>query len=250
MTVIPVPASSPDIVRAVAECLRREGVPPDAIRADVDGARVTLKGEVDLFHQRDALERAVRDLPGVKAVVNLISVRPPESQSDIHSKVRSAVIREMKRLDPERATEDTPDEEGATMSQDKILIIDDDDDFRASVRPVLEAAGYIVFEGRSGHEGLAQLVEHDPDAIMLDIMMETGEEGYGVNQAIKFQDQYRKYRNTPIIMVSSIHETPEERFPRASEVGMIQPDVYLTKPLDIDRMLSVVKRALERRAHR
>lgn len=235
---------------AVEACLRREGVPAGAIRAEVVRGRVILKGEVDLFHQRDALERAVMEIPGVEIVVNLIGVRPPESQADIPSKVRSAVMRDIRRLDPERAPRSEADDKGATMNQGAtILIIDDDDDFRASVRPVLEAAGYIVCEGRSGREGLAQLTAHDPDAIMLDIMMETGEDGYGVNQAIKFQDEYQKYRRTPIIMVSSISETPEERFPRASELEMIQPDAYLTKPLDMDRMLAVVRRALERRRH-
>ncbi|UCF19634.1 MAG: response regulator [Gemmatimonadota bacterium] len=131
-------------------------------------------------------------------------------------------------------------------SQIKILVIDDDVDFRESVKAILEAEGYIVLEAASGREGLEQLVEHRPHLIILDVMMETLEEGYGVNQAIKFQDAYADYRQVPIVMVSSIMETPFERYPRAEEVEMIRPDVYVTKPLDVPRFLEIVKKAVEK----
>ena len=126
----------------------------------------------------------------------------------------------------------------------KVLVIDDDRDFRASVRSLLENHGYAVIEAESGKEGLQKLVEDKPDVILLDIMMECTTEGYGVNQAIKYQDAYEEYRDTPIIMVSSIEESPDERFPMASEVEMIRPDSYLTKPLDIPGFLEVVKKAV------
>ncbi len=130
---------------------------------------------------------------------------------------------------------------------EKILIIDDDDDFRASLRPVLEGAGYTVFEGASGRDGLRKLIETRPDLVVLDVMMESGEEGYGVTQAIKYRDEFQPFHDTPIIMVSSITETPDERFPRAGELPMIEPDAYLTKPLDFDRMLAMIRRELDRK---
>jgi len=124
----------------------------------------------------------------------------------------------------------------------KVLVIDDDQDFRASVRALLESQGYAVFAAESGNEGLRMLVEHNPDAIILDIMMETSVEGYGVTHALKHEQDYERYRHIPIIMVSSIEEAPDERFPMAPEAEMIQPDNYLTKPLDISRFLEVVRR--------
>ena len=125
----------------------------------------------------------------------------------------------------------------------KILVIDDDQDFRASVRAILETQGYGVLEADSGKEGLRQMVEKRPSIIVLDIMMECDVEGYGVNQAIKYQDAYADYRNIPIIMTSSIELSPDERYPMAGELDMIRPDFYLTKPLDIPRFLEVVQRA-------
>ena len=123
----------------------------------------------------------------------------------------------------------------------KVLLIDDDDDFRASLRPVLEAHAYTVLEAASGDEGLRKLVEHRPDVVVVDIMMESASEGYGVTQAIRWQEAYQDFRGIPIIMVSSIEETPDERFFMSGEVDMIRPDTYLTKPLDIPRFLEVLK---------
>ena len=124
----------------------------------------------------------------------------------------------------------------------RVLVIDDDGDFRASVTAVLETEGYQVASAASGRDGLRQLPEVHPDLIVLDIMMENASEGYGVNQAIKFQPQFREFQGVPILMVSSIEETPDERFGRASEVDMVRPDRYLTKPLDIPVFLETVKR--------
>lgn len=129
-------------------------------------------------------------------------------------------------------------------SQPKVLLIDDDDDFRASVRSVLEQHGYEVVEARSGKEGLEKIVEHQPALIVLDIMMECCTEGYSITQAIKYQDRYQRYRHIPIVMVSSIEESPDELFPMASEVEMIRPDNYLTKPVDFRRLLEVVRQAV------
>jgi CheY-like chemotaxis protein len=123
----------------------------------------------------------------------------------------------------------------------KVLLIDDDPDFRAAVRAPLEAHGYTVLEAESGDQGLRMLREQQPDAVLVDIMMESASEGYGVTQAIRWQEAYRDFRDLPIIMVSSIEETPDERFAMAGEVEMIRPDIYLTKPLDIPRLLEVLK---------
>jgi CheY-like chemotaxis protein len=126
----------------------------------------------------------------------------------------------------------------------RVLVIDDDQDFRASVKSLLESHGFTVVEADSGKDGLRKLVEHKPDLIILDVMMECCVEGYGVTQAIKYQEAYAAYRNTPIIMVSSIEESPDERFPMSAEVEMIRPDRYLTKPLQIEKFLEVVGRTV------
>lgn len=125
--------------------------------------------------------------------------------------------------------------------QRTVLVIDDDEDFTASLATVLETAGYAVATAGSGTTGLSELQSRRPDLVVLDVMMESSTEGYSVNEVIKYSDAYAAVRDTPIIMVSSIAESPDERFPRAPEVDMIRPDRYFRKPLDIPRFLEVVK---------
>lgn len=125
-----------------------------------------------------------------------------------------------------------------------ILVIDDDEDFTTAVRSLLEREGYTVVVADSGAEGLRQLRTCGPDLVILDIMMESTTEGYGVNEAIKYSDEYSAFQQTPIIMVSSIQESPDALFPRAPEADMIRPDRYLTKPLDVTRFLEIVRQTL------
>ncbi len=129
----------------------------------------------------------------------------------------------------------------------KILIVDDDGDFRASITTVLQSAGYIVTAAASAHEGLEKIAANPPDLIILDIIMEYDSAGYEVNQAIKFRDEYLAERDIPILMVSSIQLDPATLYSRASEVEMITPDAYLTKPLDIPVFLERVRDLLEAR---
>ena len=127
----------------------------------------------------------------------------------------------------------------------KVLIIDDDADYRASVRAILETRDYDVVEAESGPEGLSKLAQEKPGLIILDIMMQCSCEGYGVTWAIKNKEEFRDFRNVPILMSSSIEESPDDRFSMCPEADMIRPDYYLTKPLDIPRFLKTVESAVQ-----
>ena len=126
----------------------------------------------------------------------------------------------------------------------RILIIDDDEDYRASTRALLEGEGYEVTEAVCGRDGLKAAQAEKPDLIVLDIMMESPIEGYSVVQALKHRDEYGDVEHIPVVMVSSVQDDPASLFPMAGEVDMVTPDAYFTKPLDIPTFLPCVQRML------
>jgi CheY-like chemotaxis protein len=128
----------------------------------------------------------------------------------------------------------------------RVLVIDDDEDFSASVQSLLEAQGCAVRIADSGEAGLREVTEFRPHVIVLDIMMESTTEGYVVNQRLKFGLDFAEFQDIPIVMVSSIESSPDELYPWAGELPQIRPDWYLTKPLDIGRFLEVVEKAAAR----
>jgi osmotically-inducible protein OsmY len=68
-------------------------VPKDHVAVAVDDGWVTLKGNVDWRCERDAAERVVRELKGVKGVANEIIVRPHVSTTDVQHKIEVAFRR-------------------------------------------------------------------------------------------------------------------------------------------------------------
>jgi osmotically-inducible protein OsmY len=96
---VKLPSSServdPDIARAVVDALKWNVlVPADRIKAKVEKGWVTLEGEVDWYFQREAAQRAVRSITGVKGVTNLITVKAqtPAAQ-DVKQKIKEALER-------------------------------------------------------------------------------------------------------------------------------------------------------------
>lgn len=103
--------SDPDIAREAISAIRaRTRVPDTQIRATVKDGWVTLEGEADRLCQPDAAHDAVRGLPGVKGVVNLIALRPPPPPSEIKHRIEEA-FRRGAQLDAARISVEAKDGE-------------------------------------------------------------------------------------------------------------------------------------------
>jgi len=153
---------------------------------------------------------------------------------------------EYKRMTASFAKEKRVQTTGGLEMKGCVLLVDDDEDFVNSTKKLLENALYEVLVAYSGKECLETLKSVKPDLIVLDIMMESLGEGYSVTHALRYDGRYVESRHIPILMVSAIQEHPAERFALSGDAGMISPDRYLTKPLDIDRFLELVGRLVRR----
>jgi osmotically-inducible protein OsmY len=68
-------------------------VPNDRVTVTVTNGWLTLNGTLDWQYQKDAAERVVRDLTGVKGVTNSISLQPRVKTIDVRDKIEAAFKR-------------------------------------------------------------------------------------------------------------------------------------------------------------
>jgi two-component system alkaline phosphatase synthesis response regulator PhoP len=123
-----------------------------------------------------------------------------------------------------------------SMSNPKILIVDDDHDLVQSVSEALDFAGYQVAAAYNGVEAIEQARLQRPTVIILDIMMPLMD-GYHACQILKSDPDTR---DIPILMLTSKGQTSDRI--QGFEAGV---DQYLTKPFDVAelkaRIASLVK---------
>lgn len=117
---------------------------------------------------------------------------------------------------------------------DCILIIDDEEGIRFSLRGILEDEGYTVVEAESGEKGLSMLNDHDVSLVFLDIWL-PGIEGPEVLEKIK-----EERPQLPVLMISG-HATIEHA---VSAIKNGAHD-FIEKPLSLEKVLIATERALE-----
>lgn len=79
--------------KAVIALQSRVDVPAEHIKVMVKEGWITLEGDVDWYYQKQAAERAVKFLLGVKGVTNVIRVKPRVSSLDVRNKIEEALKR-------------------------------------------------------------------------------------------------------------------------------------------------------------
>jgi EAL domain-containing protein (putative c-di-GMP-specific phosphodiesterase class I)/DNA-binding response OmpR family regulator len=124
------------------------------------------------------------------------------------------------------------------MAEERILIVDDDEDILLIVQTILANAGYSVTLARNGREGVDLALELKPDLILLDVMMPELS-GWEVCTTLKNAPETRQ---TPIVMMTVKSEI------RDLITGMqVGADDYITKPFTRRKLLSTVRQQIEQR---
>ncbi len=120
------------------------------------------------------------------------------------------------------------------MDNKRILVVDDDVNICELLRLYLEKDGYQTYVANDGEQALKLAELHNPDLILLDIMLPVLD-GWQVCREI------RKTSNVPIIMLTAKGETFDKVL--GLELGA---DDYVTKPFDTKEVVARMKAVLRR----
>lgn len=119
---------------------------------------------------------------------------------------------------------------------ERILIIEDDEEILRVLKRVLTYEGYIVDTALTGQAGLTLAREQMPDLIILDWMLPKMD---GLEVCRRLQ----KFGNQPIIMLTA-KDTTEDRVD-GLDAGA---DDYVVKPFEIEELLARIRALLRRTA--
>jgi two-component system nitrogen regulation response regulator NtrX len=116
----------------------------------------------------------------------------------------------------------------------RLLVVDDEDDIRASLRGILEDEGHTVFEAASAEAGLEFLERESVDLVFLDIWL-PGMDGLECLELLQ-----ERHPGLPVLMISG-HGTIE------TAVTAIKKGAhdFIEKPLSLEKVLLAVERAVE-----
>jgi PAS domain S-box-containing protein len=118
----------------------------------------------------------------------------------------------------------------------KILIVDDDEDLRHSIRSLLENEGYAIFEAIHGQQAVEIFPDVNPDVVLMDVMMPIMN---GIDACALIQDLPGGSR-TPILMITAVDDNRSAA--AAFEVGATD---YITKPLEWKLLRHRIRRLVE-----
>jgi CheY-like chemotaxis protein len=117
-----------------------------------------------------------------------------------------------------------------------VLIVEDSDETRAMLTRMLQGEGYAPIEARNGVEALEKFGQQTPDLIIMDLNM-PHLDGLSTTECIR---QYREKRfGIPIVVITAFDTFGMKE--AALEAGCNE---YLLKPLDIDRLGSILRNHL------
>lgn len=118
------------------------------------------------------------------------------------------------------------------MTDELVLIVDDNDKNVKLARDVLRFAGFRTVEAFTGSDGFASAVEHGPDVILMDIRLPDME---GTEVVRRLKDEPRTAGIPVIALTAYAMKGDRERFLAAGFDG------YLEKPVSVKELPAQVR---------
>lgn len=126
------------------------------------------------------------------------------------------------------------------MGAPDVLIIDDDELVRLTIRDILEEEGHVVAEAADGIAGVKAIQKQNPRLIICDVKM-PGLNGFEVLR--KIREAGTEPATTPFIFLSGLDD--KKYLTAGYKIGA---DDYVTKPVDYDVLSMKVKAILRKQA--
>lgn len=132
----------------------------------------------------------------------------------------------------------------------RLLIIDDDPDFVAGIKSILDNAGYAVEVAYDPKAGLQALQSRPYDLLLLDIMMGRGAEGVMIARKLRKDP---KLRDMPVLIITGMREQIAFLFPgEPIHPGFVNVDELVEKPVEpnvlLEKVRTLIQLAEERKA--
>ena len=124
------------------------------------------------------------------------------------------------------------------MSEKKILMIDDDPDFIASVEAIVTARGYKFDSSLNGEEGIKKAKIYLPDLIILDVMMTKNTEGFEVSRILP---QEESLKSIPVIILTGIRDKMNLVFGFEPDSTWLPVKAVLEKTIKPDQLLAKIE---------
>lgn len=117
----------------------------------------------------------------------------------------------------------------------RVLLVEDERDYCEALRIRLESSGYNVLEAADGVAGLEMARCHQPDLVILDLMLPKMS-GLNVARLLK-EDQSLKH--IPIVMLTARAQSTDK------QIGLaLGADAYLTKPVDSGELVGTIEKLI------
>jgi CheY-like chemotaxis protein len=134
-------------------------------------------------------------------------------------------------------------------AQKNLIIIDDDPDYVAGIKSVLETADYSVDVAYNPKDGFKALQTKRYDLLLLDIMMGRGAEGVALARKIRKDPLLREL---PVLIITGLREQIAFLFPGQSvHPHFVENDELLEKPVEpkllLEKVSSLLKLAEEKK---
>jgi CheY-like chemotaxis protein len=128
------------------------------------------------------------------------------------------------------------------MGKARILIVDDDPDLRSALQVVLESADYTVTSACNRVLGMEKLRSESPDLLILDVMMNTWQDGFEMARELKSDPELS---DVPILMLTGVKEKTGIGFKStAGDSEWLPVDGFMDKPVEPDILIEEVGRLL------